>query len=389
MGLCFSNPKSPKARAGQRTSNSLGPNAAGTAAQSQSSPASNPSKSTPASSFDTKQSVTSTQTPTNPTKTPATSRPEPRNSTVASSSGLKDQKSAGATGKGGSASQAPGPSEQFNYTGRVTTKNPPDTSYKLLNAYAGEVKGVKGLNKVTVKVLRIVGNGPNDTNFKKWTAAVYQRISKEISAWMRIKGPFIQYLGFATVDGVPAILTELEEGTTAKEFLAKKPSPIKHRSVLEFADAVRVLHKEQLPHGNLEPRHFMVDKKGKSKLGGFCFHQMIEEELRKVNPSEEYRRSARYTPPEVLESRPTSEKSDVYSFACVAAELLTGKIPFAGIPQEAAVTQLAINGEPHLTKQYTELQNDPWWATLRSCWSKRPEDRPTMETVYQQVRLDL
>lgn len=63
----------------------------------------------------------------------------------------------------------------------------------------------------------------------------------------------------------------------------------------------------------------MVDKKGKAKLGGFCFNQMIEDELRKINPSEEYRRSARYTPPEVLENKQANGKSDVYSFACVAA----------------------------------------------------------------------
>ncbi|KIO24650.1 hypothetical protein M407DRAFT_99234 [Tulasnella calospora MUT 4182] len=231
----------------------------------------------------------------------------------------------------------------------------------------------------------MVGHGQNDPNFKRWTAAVDQRLKKDISAWKRIKGPFIQTIGFATVDGLPAVLTEFEEGTTAKDFLAKKPMPHKRRLVLEFAEAVRILHREQLSHGNIEPRHFMADKKGKAKLGGFCFHQMIEEELKKVNPSEEYRRSSRYTPPEVLEGRPTSDKSDVYSFACVAVELITGKIPFAAIPQEAAVTQLAINGEPHLTKEYTELQNDPWWATLRSCWSKSPEARPSMETVYQKL----
>ncbi|KAG8974598.1 hypothetical protein FRC05_007074 [Tulasnella sp. 425] len=313
-----------------------------------------------------------------------------------SSSKAKEQKSTSKKDKGEGRSvrqspqnntpiNAPGPSEQLDYTGRVTAKNPPDTSHKLVNSYAGEVKGGKDKGRVTVKALRIIGNGKNDPNFKKWTTAVDQRLRRELGGWKRIKGPFVEYIGFATVDGVPAVLTQFVEGTSAKEASAKKNAQDKRRLVLEFADALRTLHREQLLHGNIEPRHFIVDKKGKGKLGGFCFNQMIEDELKKINPSEEYRRSARYTPPEILENKPANGKSDVYSFACVAVELMTGKLPFSTIPQEAAVTQLAINGETHLSRNYAELENDPWWPTLKLCWSKNVEARPSMENLYEKL----
>lgn len=55
---------------------------------------------------------------------------------------------------------------------------------------------------------------------------------------------------------------------------------------------------------------------------------MIEKELGKVTLSGEHRRSARYAAPEVLENKPEDEKSDVYSFACVAL----GRFPKAAKP---------------------------------------------------------
>ncbi|KAG8915981.1 hypothetical protein FRC00_002196 [Tulasnella sp. 408] len=385
MGACLSNQKD-KQRAGPRPANTAPPKTAATTVVSQNTSSIGPQR-TPGGSLAKPPNAK------NPPNAPAASGSGPQNGALPKASESRSQKSINGKDKGASTSQpvkratagsgAPGPSDQLDFTGKVTTRNPPDTSYKLLNSYVGEVKGVKNVKRVTVKVLRMVGNGPNDPNYNKWTTSVNGRLQRDISGWKRLKGPFLQYIGFATVDGVPAVLTEFEEGQTAKEF-AKKPAD-KRRLVLEFADAVKILHREQLSHGNLEPRHFMVDKKGKAKLGGFCFNQMIEEELKKVNPSEEYRRSSRYTPPEVLENRPTSEKSDVYSFACVAV----GKIPFSATPQEAAVTQLAINGESHLVKQYAELQGDPWWPTLKSCWLKSPENRPSMDSIYEKVSLNI
>lgn len=64
---------------------------------------------------------------------------------------------------------------------------------------------------------------------------------------------------------------------------------------------------------------------------------------------------------------------------------MTGKLPFSTIPQEAAVTQLAINGETHLSRDYAELENDPWWPTFKLCWSKNVEARPSIENLYEKV----
>ncbi|KAG8892548.1 hypothetical protein FRC01_014105, partial [Tulasnella sp. 417] len=174
------------------------------------------------------------------------------------------------------------PNEDPDYTGRVIIKRPIDTSHKLLDSFDGEVIGHR-------KRPETIGSGPNDPHFSKWTEAVRQRLRSEIGAWMEVDGPFVQYLGFATVDGVPAVLTQPVEGTSAKEYLQKRSLQEKRVLILGFAEALMALHKEELWHGNLEPQHFIVDKKGKAKLSGFCFNHMIEKELGKVTLSEEHR----------------------------------------------------------------------------------------------------
>lgn len=279
-----------------------------------------------------------------------------------------------------------GSDEQLDYTGRVTIKGPADTSHRLLNLYDGEVTDVEGPStKVTVQVLKKIGSGPEDPNFNKWTAAVHKRLKSEIAVWKDISGPFVHYIGFAIVDGVPAVLTQVVEGRSAKDYLEGASIRDKRFLILAFADALKALHAEQLWHGNLEPQHFVVGTNGKAKLSGFCFNHMIERELLKVKTSGEHHRSARYAAPEVLEDKTVSDKSDVYSFACVALELMTGKQPFHEVHQETAVRKLVIEGNAPFAGDYSELMHDPWWITFKSCLSRDPEIRPSMNMVYKEL----
>ncbi|KIO18211.1 hypothetical protein M407DRAFT_32126 [Tulasnella calospora MUT 4182] len=279
------------------------------------------------------------------------------------------------------------PNEQLDYTSRVTIKGHANTGHKLLNSYAGEIPIGKETVQVTVKALRKIGSGSSDTDFTKWTEAVRQRLKGEISVWKKVDGPgsLVPYIGIATVDDVPAVLTQFVDGTSATEYTERLSVADIRPLILEFADALKSLHSQQLRHGSIEPQHFIVDKKGKAKLTGFAFDRMVEEELEKLRPVEEYRRSARYTPPETLEGKPTNDKSDVYSFACVALELMTRNQPFHTTKKEEAVIGLVLGGKPQLVKDYAPLEDDPWFVSLERCLTKDVEARPSMAEVYDEL----
>ncbi|KAG8959584.1 hypothetical protein FRC00_001431 [Tulasnella sp. 408] len=212
--------------------------------------------------------------------------------------------------------------EQVDDRKLVTRKGHPVTSHSLLDSYVGTMKDKKQ-TQVTLTLLRPIGKRSQDDTFRRWKTEVRKRLDKEIIEWQKVDGPFVKYEGRTTFGNAPAVITEFIEGTDVQNYLEKekdkKSMKDKPRLILEFARALMTLHSLNLSHGSIEPCHFIVDHKGKAKLGGYCFNRMVEEEFKKIYSfSEDYRNIARYVAPEVLENGKTDTKSDVYSFALVA-----------------------------------------------------------------------
>ncbi|KAG8924593.1 hypothetical protein FRC01_011305 [Tulasnella sp. 417] len=272
--------------------------------------------------------------------------------------------------------------EQLDDRLELVRKGHPTTSYPFLDLYLGEMKDKKHTQVIHTS-LRSIGKRTHNDTFNQWKTEVKKRLGKEIENWKKVDGSFVQYKGFTTFSGVPTLITELIEGAPVKEYLKKKSAKDKRRLILEFARALNTLHGQNLSHGNIEPCHFMVDKKGKAKVGGYCFNRMVEEEFEKLYPSEDHRRSAKYVAPEFLENGKTNEQTDVYSFGLVAMELLTGVQPFSSVSQESSLIGRVQQGETPFAEDLAK--DDAWRTVLSSCWVKEPESRPSMERLYEEL----
>jgi len=91
----------------------------------------------------------------------------------------------------------------------------------------------------------------------------------------------------------------------------------------------------------------------------------------------------RWMPPEALQRRRFSEKSDVWAFGVTAWELLTGgQIPFAFIASNEAVAERVCGGER--LKRPGECP-DALWALMLRMWAERPADRPTFAEVADAI----
>lgn len=92
------------------------------------------------------------------------------------------------------------------------------------------------------------------------------------------------------------------------------------------------------------------------------------------------------TQPEVLATGHLSPAADCYAFALLAAELLTGDKPYAGLPLGSIVySVIYCHARPDLPPD-----TPPRYADLiRRCWAADPADRPTMADILADVRAQL
>lgn len=81
-------------------------------------------------------------------------------------------------------------------------------------------------------------------------------------------------------------------------------------------------------------------------------------------------------------SRPTKE-SDCYALGMVMLEVLSGRTPFLGDRDLAAMLK-ATSGEPPKRPEQVWFTDDVW-GMLKSCWSPKPRNRPSLEAVRQSL----
>ena len=86
--------------------------------------------------------------------------------------------------------------------------------------------------------------------------------------------------------------------------------------------------------------------------------------------------------PEVIEHSPYNHQADIFSFAIVLWELLTGRVPYADMtPLQAAVGVVQKGLRPPIPANCP-----PALATLmQDCWVRNSKDRPSFETLKHRM----
>ena len=79
-----------------------------------------------------------------------------------------------------------------------------------------------------------------------------------------------------------------------------------------------------------------------------------------------------------------SKAADVFAFGMLAVEVFTGKIPFEGQGNEAAVLRILKGGRPEIPGYAEDIGLTVEMRNLiESCWRQNPKKRPTMEQVVR------
>jgi len=202
-----------------------------------------------------------------------------------------------------------------------------------------------------------------------------ERFQQEARSVARLKHPnILEIYDFGYEDGLAYLVLELVEGGTLADRLGR---PMELRDAVgvldQLASALHYAHRDGILHRDIKPSNILLHLAGTPVLADFGLAKMAGS-MQRLTSSGTVMGTPEYMSPEQAADEPLTGLSDLYSFAVVAYEMLTGRVPFQA--DTPAATLLS-----HVTKQMPptrELRGElsaHVQGVLERALSKRPEER--------------
>jgi formylglycine-generating enzyme required for sulfatase activity len=114
------------------------------------------------------------------------------------------------------------------------------------------------------------------------------------------------------------------------------------RIIEAVGNALAFAHRNGIVHGDLKPGNIIITDKGEIKVIDFGIARAVTEaeDTGQTADAPDLSKFTALTPPyaspEMLEHKPADRRDDIYAFACIVCEILTGKHPFDCKPATVA-----------------------------------------------------
>lgn len=206
-------------------------------------------------------------------------------------------------------------------------------------------------------------------------AEYQERFQQEALAVARLRHPnILNVFDFGRDHGVSYLVMELVEGGTLSDRLGAALDIQEVVAILKpLAAALDHAHAHGVLHRDLKPSNILIHKDGTPLLADFGLAKMADS-LRKITASGIVMGTPEYMSPEQAAGEPIGPASDLYSFAVVAYEMLTGRVPFMADTPAAVLLSHLNKSMPPVRELVGELSRHVE-DTLRRGLAKAPQDR--------------
>ena len=209
----------------------------------------------------------------------------------------------------------------------------------------------------------------------------YRQLKDEALVAMKLTHPNIVTLrAFEENNGNPFLVMDYIDGETLDDYLADKgngewgtgngglPEEEVIRILKPIAAALDYAHGEGVVHRDVKPANVMIRKDGHPFILDFGIAREIQETMTRVT-GKLSSGTLLYMSPEQLRGLPPKPTQDVYSFAAMVYECVSGNPPFC---RGAIEDQIKNESPPPLRSDETPVVANSVMAGL----AKKPEDRP-------------
>jgi len=232
-------------------------------------------------------------------------------------------------------------------------------------------------------------------------------VENEINLLSRVRHPnVVRFIGYTYKETRTVIVTELmskdlrtyldEKKEASREGQPPLSLLLAINIMLQIADGMKHLHESGVVHRDLKSTNVLVnvvDDLDGSPLSSSLVQVKLTDfgesklHLNDSGCSTPMVGTTKWRAPEVFEDEENREKytksADVYSFAIIFSEVLTGEMPFQGMPQTNLLQRIRNGERPPLP--HVDYCPDYLSRLINKCWATNPRERPQFPEICQML----
>lgn len=251
------------------------------------------------------------------------------------------------------------------------------------NGYFGKVYKIENVTNKNEYAVKIYHRYVSDYSLEQETIVKKCTVIHELDHPSIIKFIGLNFVSLTKSTQFQAsVITELMPNGSLRNILDNKSNKLnptkKYICLIGIADAMSLIHKRQILHENLRPESVFLDENYYPKVSDLGSFKILDK-YERYAPVKQYF----YYPPEVFEGEYLGPEADVYSFAFIAYEIITGNYPFAQFDKRRRLqflSKIAEGWRPSFTDNVPEIMRN----LIQKCWGDFKK-RPSFDEIFQEL----
>ncbi|KAG8945163.1 hypothetical protein FRC04_001142 [Tulasnella sp. 424] len=245
--------------------------------------------------------------------------------------------------------------------------------------------GPELMQDFALKILRRVGlDGKEEHQMLTYMNA-------EVITWIGLVHPNIVPLVGFTITPLPSLISPWYPKGNIRSYLNRHPNANRLKLIYDVAQGLEYLHSQSpsIAHGDIKPENVLINEQGDALLSDLGLATFLGDE-RFYTASHNGGGSFRYMAPELFLENARTCDADVYSFASLAFEVFTDHLPHTSLRNINTICLSMGNskGQEYPVDDWSKFPKlNPIEDILRRCWSRRPEDRPSMKDIVEKLSI--